>query len=128
VRIFRRQSDHAAGADRATRVRSALVRRAGQPDHGDQPDHLRVRPRCGRPAARSLGKLHAAVLRLYRGGADGGGADHDPRAAPREIVARMSAAISGTGVDATPDVASLIRATGPTPAAAAADPQDPAAW
>ena len=43
VRIFGRQSDHAAVADRAARVRSALVRRADQPDHGDQPGHLRVR-------------------------------------------------------------------------------------
>ena len=43
VRIFRRQSDHAAGADRAARVRSALVRRADQPDHRDQSDHLCVR-------------------------------------------------------------------------------------
>ena len=45
VRLLGRQSDHAAGADRAARIRSALVRRAGQPDHRDQPDHLRVRPR-----------------------------------------------------------------------------------
>ena len=31
-----------------------------------------------------LGQLHAAVLWLHRGGADGGGADHDPRA--REVL------------------------------------------
>ncbi len=79
VRLLGRQSDHAAGADRAARVRPAFVRRAGQSDHRDQPDHLRVRPRRGRPAARSVGKLHAAVLRLHRGGTDRGGADHDPR-------------------------------------------------
>ena len=55
---------------------SALVRRAGQPEHRDQPGDLCVRPRRGRFAARSLGRLRAAVLLLYRAGIGGGGADH----------------------------------------------------
>ena len=76
VRIFGRQSDHAAVADRAARIRSALLRRADQPDHGDQPGHLCVRPGSYRPAARCVRKLRPAVLRLHRTGADRGGADH----------------------------------------------------
>jgi hypothetical protein len=66
VRIFGRQSDYAAGADRAARVRPALVRGADQPDHGDQPGHLRVRPGRYRPIARRVRKLRLAVLRVHR--------------------------------------------------------------
>jgi len=40
VRIFGRQPDYAAVADRAARIRSPCIRRAGQPDHGHQPGHL----------------------------------------------------------------------------------------
>ena len=80
VRLLGRQSDHAAGADRAARIRPALVRRLDQPDHGDQPGHLRVRPRRHRLAARCLGELCAAVLHVHRAGTDRRGADHDSRA------------------------------------------------
>ena len=67
VRLFGRQPDHAAGADRAARIRPALVRRPDQPDHGDQPGHLCVRSRRHRPVARCLGQLRAAVLRAASG-------------------------------------------------------------
>jgi MFS family permease len=83
VRFLGRQSDHAAIADRAARIRFPIVRRACQPDHGDQPGHLRLRPRRGRPAARSLGQLHPAVLRLHRPGTDRGCPDHAAGATSR---------------------------------------------
>ena len=79
VRLLGRQSDHAAVADRAARVRRALVRRAGQPADRDRASHLRVRSRRDRRAARSLRQLHlpfygcialeliAAVLIMMRG-------------------------------------------------------------
>ena len=76
VRLLGRQSDHAAVPDRAARVRPALVRRADQPDHRDQPGHLRVRPRRHRPVARCVRRLRVAVLRLHRAGTRRGGADH----------------------------------------------------
>src|SRR5258707_1380837 len=82
-----RQSDHAAGADRAARVRPALVRRTDQPDHRDQPGHLRLRPRRNRPVARRVRELCAAVLRLHRARIDCGRADHG-EGATREDLAR----------------------------------------
>ncbi len=45
VRIFRRQPDHAAGADHSARVRAEIVRRAGQPADGGDASDLRVRTR-----------------------------------------------------------------------------------
>ncbi len=73
VRVLGRQPHHAAVADRAARVRIPVLRRADQPDHGDQPGDLRLRPWCRRPAARYLRKLCAAVLRLHGAGSGGGG-------------------------------------------------------
>jgi hypothetical protein len=66
VRIFGRQSDYAAVADRAARIRPALVRCADQPDHGDQSGDLCVRSGDRRPVARCVRKLFVAVLRLHR--------------------------------------------------------------
>jgi MFS family permease len=76
VRLFRRKPDHAAVTDRAARIRLPRLRRADQPDHGDQPDYLCVRPGSHRPAAGRVRKLRSAVLRLHRIGADRGGADY----------------------------------------------------
>ncbi len=83
VRIFGRQSDYVALADRAARVRLPRLRRADKPDHGDQPDHLCVRPECDRPAARRVRKLCLAVFRVHRIAAGGCGADHGERTRQR---------------------------------------------
>jgi len=67
VWVFRRQPHHIAALIVPARVDPRSFGRTGQPDHGDQSDHLRVRSRRDRPLRDASGAIRC-VLWLHRAG------------------------------------------------------------